>query len=222
MRYTMLCLVLFACDVCAYDVVLKDGKIVSGTIIRETADRIILKDSTGTFRSLNTTDVDLEKTKEANHGKTPGEDKTNREDKTKSPVKRVTEEDLKKLREKYDWENDTAETEALETEDKKRVEDLKKKAKKEAEEEQKKIDDHAERIADLRSSALSALNSCSSALLKSGVIVTDTRGNVLNYLTNASELPSICVDFLDIAQEFEDAKEEARRDGVPMQYLDQW
>jgi hypothetical protein len=222
MRYTLLFLVLFACEVRAYDVVLRDGKVIAGTIIRETAERIILKEASGMFRSLNKTDVDLEKTQKANNGKTPDEDKVNCEDKDKSPIKRVTEEDLKKLREKYDWGNNTTETETAESQEKKRLDEQKKKEKEAAEEEQKKIDNYAARIARLRSSEISALHGCGTALLQSGVIVTDTRGNVLNYLTNSSDLPLVCVDLIEIEEEVQETKEQARRDGVPMQYLDEW
>jgi hypothetical protein len=66
------------------------------------------------------------------------------------------------------------------------------------------------------------MHSCGASLLKSGVIVTDTRGNVLNYISNSWDLPPACWEFLAIEEEVQEMKEQARRDGVPMLYLDEW
>jgi thioredoxin 1 len=78
-----------------YQLILKDGKIVEGKLIRELGDTLILKDSSGILINIRKEDVDQEKTAKANVAETKKQ-----ESKTQTRV--VTKEYLESLRDKYD------------------------------------------------------------------------------------------------------------------------
>jgi thioredoxin 1 len=80
---------LFAGTCFGYEIVLKDGSTIQGKLVRESAETIILKDTKGVIRNINKSQI-----KKA----IPDADDT----KTKPAGHVVTQEDLEKLREKYD------------------------------------------------------------------------------------------------------------------------
>jgi len=100
----------------SYELVLKDGRIIKGTLITEDADKIILKADTGAFVNFKKENVDLEKTTAANEGKVAATLKGN-ESKPAKPRKgrTYTNEDLQQLREKYDWSETPQQNQVEET-----------------------------------------------------------------------------------------------------------
>jgi hypothetical protein len=100
-------LVAIASFASAYTVVLKNGKTIQGTLVSENDEMCIVKDSSGIQLNLKKSNVDLEKTAAANQPlaasekSAPPADSPN-QDAVKKPARKITEEDLEKLREKYD------------------------------------------------------------------------------------------------------------------------
>lgn len=106
-RLSFLCLLfigiatlLIAAD---YTVVLKNGKTMKGTLISETADTIIFKDSAGIQYSLKKDKLDMDKMASLNTA-APAEQPSTQTEQTETPKKTgktYTAEDIEKLREKY-------------------------------------------------------------------------------------------------------------------------
>src|SRR5574341_1551486 len=100
-----------AMSVSSYDLVLKNGKIVKGTIVSEDQNKIVLKDNSGVQLTFNKTTVDQEKTAAANRAEekpvpaTPAaEEKKPAEPETqqpKKPARTYTESDIYRLRSNY-------------------------------------------------------------------------------------------------------------------------
>ena len=116
--FLSLCVLLLAPGfLLSYDLVLKNGKVIKGTLVSETADIIILKDSSGTQINFKTSALDLDKTKIANTSAPPAEavktietpttTQSQTESRTAAPQKKkparvMTEKDIQRLRDKYD------------------------------------------------------------------------------------------------------------------------
>lgn len=87
-----------------YTVVLKNGKTMKGSLVSETADTVIFKDSSGVQYSLKKANLDLAKMTELNQPpkqETVPQAQTNQTETPKKPAKTYTAEDIEKLREKY-------------------------------------------------------------------------------------------------------------------------
>jgi hypothetical protein len=116
--FLSLCVLLLAPGfLLSYELVLKNGKVIKGTVISETTDLVILKDLSGTQINFKKSAVDLDKTKIANTPPPSTEPakavdsrastKTQIVPETAAPQKKkparvITEKDLQRLREKYD------------------------------------------------------------------------------------------------------------------------
>lgn len=91
----------------AYDVILKNGKVLKGTLISETDEMIVFKDQQGLQFSLKKSSMDLDKMKEANVAPPQPEPAPAPEpaapvaSDTKKPAKVYTASDVEKLRKKY-------------------------------------------------------------------------------------------------------------------------
>jgi hypothetical protein len=98
-----------------YTVFLKNGKSVEGKLIEETSDLIILQDVSGIKLNFKKSNLDLEKTNEVNQevkpaittqkeikATTPATKSPEAKTAPQKPVHAISEEDLEKLREKYD------------------------------------------------------------------------------------------------------------------------
>ncbi len=103
------CLVVCASFCFAYDVVLKSGKVVHGTLVSQDDQMIMLQDASGVRMEFKKTSVDLEKTSAANTtatnppaSVTPASPSNPVPPAPRSPARTITEEDLKKLHDKYD------------------------------------------------------------------------------------------------------------------------
>ena len=67
MKLRILFLLLLSASTCfGYDVVLKNGKILSGAVVKENQEMIILQDSEGIQLQLRQNQIDWDKTKERN------------------------------------------------------------------------------------------------------------------------------------------------------------
>jgi hypothetical protein len=114
----ILIFLLWACSAAfSYTVVLQNGKVVEGSLVDETEEMIVLKDQDGIQINFKKSKVDLEKTKAANE-KVESEtaapsalpEKVDTQTKpaaktgttSKKPARVITEQDLQKLRDKYD------------------------------------------------------------------------------------------------------------------------
>jgi hypothetical protein len=97
----------------AYDLILKSGKVIQGTVVAETEDSIFIKDKDGITLNFKKTLVDLEKTADANktvqqkpaldeQKKTTAAEKSL--EKPKKPARVYNAEDLERLRDKYPLE----------------------------------------------------------------------------------------------------------------------
>jgi len=94
----------------AYDVVLKNGKSIHGTKVSEDENQIVVQDANGVRINVKKSTVDTVKTEAANQQSTPAPTTTTAPSKPttiqkaapKKPAHKLTEEELKKLREKYD------------------------------------------------------------------------------------------------------------------------
>jgi hypothetical protein len=107
-------LLYFAAASYAYEVVLKNGKVVKGTLVSEDDSLIVVEDADGLKINIKKANVDTEKTQIANPPAKPtvvpepAKPKEASAEKAKpkptlhKPAKKLTEEDLEKLREKYD------------------------------------------------------------------------------------------------------------------------
>lgn len=92
----------------SYDVVLKNGKVRQGKLIQEDDERIILEDSSGIRINIKKTNIDIQKTEEANKKVEPEpqpapESKPELETKTeppkpKKPARVYTQDDVSRLR----------------------------------------------------------------------------------------------------------------------------
>jgi hypothetical protein len=93
-----------------YDVVLKNGKSIHGTKVSEDENQIVVQDASGVRINVKKTNVDTAKTEAANQQSTPAAATTSTPSKPtatqkaepKKPARKITKEDLDKLREKYD------------------------------------------------------------------------------------------------------------------------
>lgn len=96
----------------AYDVVLKNGKLIHGTKISEDENLIVVQDATGVRINIKKINVDTAKTEAANQQATtvqtpqpaaPVTPKpTVQNSAAKKPARKITKEELEKLRDKYD------------------------------------------------------------------------------------------------------------------------
>jgi len=112
MRYTLwiaVALLFYAAGISsAYDLVLKNGKTIHGTLVSQDDQTIVLLDNSGVKMNFKKANVDLDKTTAANQVQqvsTPVAPKTAPPVQTpaaKKPARKITEEDLKKLHDKYD------------------------------------------------------------------------------------------------------------------------
>ncbi len=92
-----------------YTVVLKNGKVMTGTLISESADSVLFKDDSGTRYSLKKSSLDLNKMTEANAAQpvAASEPVTHEETKpapasqTKKKARVYTKDDIDRLKEKY-------------------------------------------------------------------------------------------------------------------------
>ncbi|HSE40982.1 MAG TPA: hypothetical protein VLH08_09485 [Acidobacteriota bacterium] len=111
-----LLLLFIAATTQAYEVILKNGKTVKGTLVSEDDSKIVIRDSDGVQINIKKINVDNEKTKTANPTPAPAAaveqlkptepaspvKKSETKQAPKKAATKLTEEDLKKLREKYD------------------------------------------------------------------------------------------------------------------------
>jgi len=94
----------------AYDVVLKNGKSIHGTKVSEDENQIVVQDASGVRINIKKSNVDTAKTETANQQSTPPPTATTTPSKPaattktepKKPARKITKEDLEKLKEKYD------------------------------------------------------------------------------------------------------------------------
>ena len=110
----ILMLLFFAAASQAYDVVLKNGKVVKGTVVSEDASLVVLQDADGLRINIKKTNIDVEKTQATNPpAKTVVSSQNEKSEQAapvkaqekpapRKPAKKLSEEDLEKLREKYD------------------------------------------------------------------------------------------------------------------------
>src|SRR5262245_37179356 len=88
----------------AYTVVMKNGKMMNGTLISETEKSILFKDDSGVQYSLKKANLDLEKMKEANAPKMETAPPVETPAAPEAPKKKArvyTKEDVDSLRSKY-------------------------------------------------------------------------------------------------------------------------
>jgi hypothetical protein len=96
----------------AYDVVLKNGKSIHGTKVSEDENQIVVQDASGVRINVKKTNVDTAKTEAANQQSTavtpptptstPSKPTATQKAAPKKPARKITKEDLDKLKEKYD------------------------------------------------------------------------------------------------------------------------
>jgi hypothetical protein len=108
----LLVLLFFAASIQAHEVVLRNGKVVKGTVVSEDDSMIVIQDADGLRINIKKANVDAEKTKAANppaakpvdpvEPAKPVSAAPKAKQEVRKPAKKLTEEDLKKLREKYD------------------------------------------------------------------------------------------------------------------------
>ena len=110
----ILILLCFAAASQAYDVVLKNGKVVKGTLVSEDDSLVVLQDADGLRINIKQSNIDVEKTQATNPpAKTVISSQTEKSEQAapakakekqvqRKPAKKLTEADLEKLREKYD------------------------------------------------------------------------------------------------------------------------
>ena len=96
----------------SYDLILKNGKVIKGTLVSEDSEKIVFEDESGTKMNFKKSSVDLEKTTAANQivearpapvpAEAPKEEtKATQPAKPKKPARKFTERDLYNLRSKY-------------------------------------------------------------------------------------------------------------------------
>lgn len=183
-------------SVFAYDVVLKNGKVVKGDLVSQDDTRIVLKDASGIRIELKKATVDLSKTEAANVPPAPAApakeqaaatapaDKA--QDQSKKPPRVYTQQDLDRLREQEDLGEGTfAEGAAEGTEAAEKPADAKaeKDAAKKAEENQKKAEALQKRIEQTQQAYDTLTKQCD--YLKTTNFqtnkITDEKGNPLPY-----------------------------------------
>lgn len=96
----------------AYDVVLKNGKSIHGTKVSEDENQIVVQDASGVRINVKKANVDTAKTEAANQQSTavaaptstsiPSKPTATQKPVSKKPARKITKEDLDKLKEKYD------------------------------------------------------------------------------------------------------------------------
>src|SRR5262245_25175160 len=96
----------------AYDVVLKNGKSIHGTKVSEDQNQIVVQDASGVRINIKKSNVDTAKTEAANQQSTtaptpasaitPSKPAATKKAEPKKPARKITKEDLEKLRDKYD------------------------------------------------------------------------------------------------------------------------
>jgi hypothetical protein len=96
----------------AYDVVLKNGKSIHGTKVSEDQNQIVVQDTSGVRINIKKSNVDTAKTEAANQQSTaaatptptttPSKPVDTKKAQPKKPARKLTKEDIEKLREKYD------------------------------------------------------------------------------------------------------------------------
>jgi hypothetical protein len=96
----------------AYDVVLKNGKSIHGTKVSEDENQIVVQDTSGIRINIKKSNVDTAKTEASNQQATtaqvptapttPSKPAPPKTPAPKKPDRKITEEDLKKIRDKYD------------------------------------------------------------------------------------------------------------------------
>lgn len=103
----LICVSLYSAE--GYTVVLKNGKVMTGTLISESAESVLFKDDGGTRYSLKKSSLDLDKMTEANAAQpmaasepvTQEETKSAPAPQTKKKGRVYTKDDLDRLKEKY-------------------------------------------------------------------------------------------------------------------------
>ncbi len=116
--FLLLGMVMAVATASSYTIFLKNGKSVQGALVDETGEMIVLQDAFGIKMNFKKSNVDLEKTEVANQNTKPAESVTvspagkepvssgtkpaGETAKPKAPARVITEEDLEKLRKKYD------------------------------------------------------------------------------------------------------------------------
>jgi len=103
----LVCAFLYSAE--GYTVVLKNGKVMTGTLISESPDSVIFKDDSGTLYSLKKSSLDLEKMAETNAtqaASAPAPEPAMKQEskpapETKKQARVYTKEDLERLKEKY-------------------------------------------------------------------------------------------------------------------------
>jgi hypothetical protein len=107
-------LLAFVTTAYAYDVVLKNGKSIHGTKVSEDENQIVVQDASGVRINIKKSNVDTVKTETANQQattaqttkptstNTPPKPATTKTATPKKPARKITQEDLDKLRDKYD------------------------------------------------------------------------------------------------------------------------
>ena len=204
--YVFCCVVAFltlAPRVSAYEVVLKNGKVVKGDLVSQDDTMIVLKDATGIQVQLKKSTVDLQKTESANVPPAPpaAESKpapastaapAQAKDQPKKPAKVYTQKDLDRLREEQDLGEGTFaegaaegsdetsdEAPAAKPEEKKSDEDAAKKAA----EKQQKIEALQKRIAEIQQARDTLTKQCDylKTLIFTKDRITDEKGNPLPF-----------------------------------------
>jgi hypothetical protein len=105
-------LLVFISTTYAYDVVLKNGKSIHGTKVSEDQNQIVVQDASGVRINIKKSNVDTAKTEAANQQataattptptSTPSKPAATEKAVVKKPARKITKEDLDKLKEKYD------------------------------------------------------------------------------------------------------------------------
>ncbi len=126
----MVILLAFASTTYAYDVVLKNGKSIHGTKVNEDENQIVVQDASGVRINIKKSNVDTVKTEAANQQATttqtpkpastniPAKPATTPTATPKKPARKITQEDLDKLRDKYDLGEGTFDKNAKEDSEK--------------------------------------------------------------------------------------------------------
>jgi hypothetical protein len=102
-------LFVFACTCFAYDLILKNGKVIQGNLISESNDLFVIEDASGVKMNFKKANVDLEKTAEANKSKAPepeakqeqpaaAAESVEQPAKSKKPSRVFTDKDVRRLR----------------------------------------------------------------------------------------------------------------------------
>jgi hypothetical protein len=215
-----------------YDLILKNGKIIKGTLISEDDSQIVLQDLTGVRMNFKKESVDLLKTAEANKPQVrtiPIDSSAKPAE--KKPARKVTKEDLEKLKEKYDLGEGTFREEPKEYT---KESDQKSQSKPNPTnaptdsnwivESEKLAREYRKDIKAMRDEQNDLLRRCIGDRFQGGSTYVDTQGNIIGYSSTDGEYsnPAACLQIYGVQKEIDDLKEQARTEGVPLQWMDEW